>query len=146
MVSGVQSLLQERAHGKRIELSSTVDPDIPLLVRGDAARLRQILMNLVGNALKFTSDGDVHVAALVRPGERVRFEVRDTGIGIAPGVEKKLFEAFSQADGSITRTYGGTGLGLAISSQLVSLMGGEIGVASEQGRGSTFWFEVPLPV
>ena len=146
MVSGVQSLLQERAHGKRIELSSTVDPDIPLLVRGDAARLRQILMNLVGNALKFTTEGDVHVAALVRPGERVRFEVRDTGIGIAPGVEKKLFEAFSQADGSITRTYGGTGLGLAISSQLVSLMGGEIGVASEQGRGSTFWFEVPLPV
>jgi signal transduction histidine kinase len=146
MVSGVQNLLQERARGKGIELSSTVDPNIPLLVRGDAGRLRQILMNLVGNALKFTSEGDVHVAALVRPGERVRFEVRDTGIGIAPGVEKKLFEAFSQADGSITRTYGGTGLGLAISSQLVSLMGGEIGVASEQGRGSTFWFEVPLPV
>jgi signal transduction histidine kinase len=146
MVSGVQSLLQERARTKGIELSSTVDLNIPQLVHGDADRLRQILMNLVGNALKFTSQGEVRVEAIVRPGERVRFEVRDTGIGFAPGVEKKLFEAFSQADGSITRTYGGAGLGLAISSQLISLMGGEIGAASEQGRGSTFWFEVPLPV
>jgi signal transduction histidine kinase len=145
LVTGVESLLRERARSKSVDLSSVVDIRIPDLVRGDSARLRQILMNLVGNALKFTSVGGVEVLAMECPSGKIRFEVRDTGIGIAPGVDKKLFEAFSQADGSITRTYGGTGLGLAISSQLVTLMGGEIGVTSELGRGSTFWFEVPLP-
>jgi signal transduction histidine kinase len=145
LVTGVASLLHERARGKHIGLSSVVDARIPELVRGDSDRLRQILMNLVGNALKFTSVGGVEVLAIECPSGKIRFEIRDTGIGIAPGVDKKLFEAFSQADGSITRTYGGTGLGLAISSQLVNLMGGEIGVTSELGRCSTFWFEVPLP-
>ena len=145
MVSGVEMLLQDQANRKHIKLSSAIDSTIPASVCGDSPRLRQILINLVANALKFTSDGSVTLAARTSSTDRVRFEVRDTGIGIAPGVEKKLFEPFSQADGSITRKYGGAGLGLAISTQLVGLMGGEIGVESELGQGSTFWFEVPLP-
>jgi hypothetical protein len=106
MVSGVEALLQDQANRKHIKLSSAIDSTIPALVCGDSPRLRQILINLVANALQFTSDGSVTLAARTSSTDRVRFEVRDTGIGIAPGVEKKLFEPFSQADGSITRKYG----------------------------------------
>ena len=145
LVSGVQVLLNERAERKRIVLGSQIASELPPIVHGDPARLRQILMNLVGNAVKFTDQGSVRICVSSAGEDRVRFEVRDTGIGIAPGVERKLFDSFSQADGSITRKYGGAGLGLAISSQLVGLMGGEIGVRSKLGKGSTFWFEVRLP-
>jgi CheY-like chemotaxis protein len=114
-------------------------------VRGDPYRLRQILTNLIGNALKFTESGEV-VVKLDKVDDRcMRFSVRDSGIGITAEARERLFRPFEQADGSTTRRFGGTGLGLAISRSLVELMGGRIGVDSHPGRGSTFWIEVPLP-
>jgi signal transduction histidine kinase/DNA-binding response OmpR family regulator/HPt (histidine-containing phosphotransfer) domain-containing protein len=141
-------LLSERASNKGLELVSALPPDMPTAYRGDPARLRQILTNLLGNALKFTERGEVVVRAGIA-GESeseavVRLEVRDTGIGIAPENQARIFDSFTQADGTTTRKYGGTGLGLAISKNLAEMMGGTIGVESEPGRGSTFWFTVRL--
>jgi signal transduction histidine kinase/DNA-binding response OmpR family regulator len=136
-----QALVADRT---QIELVLTIEPTLETHVRGDPHRLRQILVNLIGNAVKFTSAGTV--AATVGRGEAgaYRFEVRDTGIGIPQKVQERLFQPFVQADASTTRRFGGSGLGLAICRHLVDLMDGSMGVTSEPGRGSTFWFEVPL--
>ena len=136
------------AHQNGIELVWDVATDVPSFVRGDATRLRQVLINLTGNALKFTSEGEVaiHVQRGAPPEEKslFHFTVSDTGIGISPENQKKIFEAFSQADMSTTRRFGGTGLGLSISQRLVKLMGGRLWVESEEGRGSKFHFHVRL--
>ncbi len=137
-----------RAHEKGLEFICATAPDVPARLAGDPGRLRQVLLNLTGNAMKFTHQGEVSVRAglLAETGADVviRFSVKDTGIGIAPEKQARMFEKFTQADASTTRRYGGTGLGLAISKRLVELMGGEIGIASEEGRGSEFWFTVRL--
>jgi len=144
----VIGILGPRASERGLELHCVFEPNVPYLVRGDGARLRQILLNLIGNALKFTDDGGVTVAVSQdsAAGESgpVRFAVTDTGIGIPKERMHRLFQSFSQVDSSTTRKYGGTGLGLKISERLVHLMGGEIGVYSEPGQGSTFWFTLPL--
>jgi signal transduction histidine kinase/DNA-binding response OmpR family regulator len=137
-------LLAELAHSKGIELMSWLDDDVPLALQGDPGRLRQVLVNLIGNAIKFSDHGEIqiHASAKAAAGSRVRirFEVKDQGIGIAPEKVDKLFAPFTQADSSTTRKYGGTGLGLAISKALVRQMNGEIGAVSALGAGSTFWF------
>ncbi len=141
-------LLAEPAARKHLELTCFIPADIPDRLRGDPVRLRQILLNLISNAIKFTSQGDVAVAVTVlsqAPSTvTLKCTVNDTGIGIAPSAQERLFEAFSQADGSTTRRFGGTGLGLAIVKQLAHLMGGEVGVASSSEQGSTFWFTLTL--
>jgi len=148
VVEGVADAFAERAHAKGLELATIIQSDIPAAVRGDPGRLRQILTNLTGNAIKFTQTGEVIVRAGFVEGmggmPSIRFEVSDTGIGITPEQQVNLFKSFSQADSSTTRKYGGTGLGLSISKQLVELMGGQIGVESVQGEGSTFRFTVKL--
>jgi PAS domain S-box-containing protein len=142
-------LLAEKASVKGLELVCQIDAQPPCWLRGDPGRLRQVLLNLAGNAVKFTERGEVVVCARLEEqgaaGTVVRCEVRDTGAGIPAEVQPRLFASFTQADTSTTRKYGGTGLGLAISRRLVGLMGGEIGLTSEPGRGSTFGFTVRLP-
>jgi signal transduction histidine kinase/CheY-like chemotaxis protein/HPt (histidine-containing phosphotransfer) domain-containing protein len=148
IVEDVLSLLAERAQRKGLELACRLGPALPAAVLADPGRLRQILTNLVSNAIKFTERGEVVVDVDVEPGAAgvawVLFEVRDTGIGIPAAARATLFEPFAQADASTTRRYGGTGLGLAICRQLVELMGGRIDYESEEGRGSRFFFRVPL--
>jgi PAS domain S-box-containing protein len=141
-------LVADAAQQKGVELLAYCSPDLPLGVRGDPSRVRQVLLNLVSNAVKFTDSGEVVVRGLLEgenpDGVTVRFEVTDTGIGIPEASRQGLFDPFTQADSSTTREFGGTGLGLAISHRLVNAMGGAIGVDSEVGRGSTFWFSLPL--
>ncbi len=149
LVETVAGLLGDVANAKDIELIGFCAPDVPTALRGDPVRLRQVLVNLVSNAVKFTPDGEV-VLQVTRIAEsdddvRLRFEVRDTGIGIAPDDQVRLFEPFSQADASTTRRFGGTGLGLAITKELVQMMGGELQLQSEVDAGSTFWFELTMP-
>jgi TMAO reductase system sensor TorS len=150
VVDGVVSLLSARAMAKGIDLRMEIAPNMPFWLRGDSTRLRQILFNLVGNAIKFTEEGEVLVKASCRAeacGDlELHFDIRDTGIGISEEARGRLFTRFNQADSSTTRKFGGTGLGLAISKQLVELMGGDIGVESEAGRGSTFHFSLPCKV
>ena len=148
-VESAVGLFGPKANEKGIDLGVLIEPAARAGFRGDPTRLRQVLLNLVGNAVKFTDQGSVslEVGMLPPPGSglpRFRFEVADTGIGMSEEVRAKLFRKFSQADGSITRRFGGTGLGLAVAKQLVELMGGEIGVETSLGRGSRFWFEIPL--
>jgi PAS domain S-box-containing protein len=134
--------LQTAQRGLRLD--QLIDPDLPRHVHGDSGRIRQILSNLLSNAAKFTTDGSITVRVAATAEQFVRIEVADTGIGIDQAVLADMFEPFTQADSSTTRVYGGTGLGLTIARELVTLMGGAIGAHSEPGRGSTFWFELPL--
>ncbi len=148
VVESVVELLATRARSKGIELASYIDPEMPEKLHGDVGRLRQILLNLVGNAIKFTQQGGVSVEVTPEAGRgdgfTLRMEVTDTGIGITEADQGRLFERFTQGDASMTRRYGGTGLGLAICKQLATMMNGGIGVISEPGQGSTFWVTLGL--
>lgn len=148
LIEDVTDLVGWKARDKGLEMITYIDPVIPLILRGDPGRLRQIILNLAGNALKFTEVGTIEVRAILvkQQGERldIRFEIKDTGIGLSDEARQRLFQPFTQADGSTTRKYGGTGLGLSISKRLTELMGGIIGVDSEEGQGALFYFIVPL--
>ncbi len=154
LVEDVTEMFVLRAESEGVELSCHVLPDVPANVQGDPERVRQVIINLVNNAIKFTAEGEVMIRAELVAHTNddreciatVKISVRDTGIGMTPEQQQRLFTAFSQADSSISRKYGGTGLGLSICRQLVELMGGRIGVDSQAGKGSTFWCEIPLNV
>ncbi|BFM15843.1 hypothetical protein R50073_20260 [Maricurvus nonylphenolicus] len=153
MLNDISELLKLQAQKKLLTINIEIDPQVPLSLNADAGRLRQILINLLGNAIKFTESGSVTLILkkldssegnTLGDTDTYYFGVQDTGIGIEPEAQQRIFEAFSQADSSTTRKYGGTGLGLAICHQLVQLMGGELGVESQPGHGSLFWFTLPL--
>jgi len=150
VVEEVCLMLAGRANEKGVELTCRIDPAIPHSVRGDSQRIRQVLTNLVGNAIKFTAEGAVNLKVDRKPesedGCALHVSVADTGIGISPEDQQKLFQTFSQVDGGISRKYGGSGLGLVISQKLVEMMEGRIAVDSVQGEGTTFWFEIKLPL
>ncbi|MEW5757655.1 MAG: response regulator [Pseudomonadota bacterium] len=148
MIEDLVFLHAQHAHNKGLEMSYLLPPELDMVYLGDSVRLRQILTNLVNNAVKFTERGEVSIRAVLADAEAdtclLRFEVKDTGIGIDPALHHRIFDSFSQADSSTTRKFGGTGLGLAICKKITALMGGEIGVDSNIGQGSTFWFTVRL--
>lgn len=151
ILENIRSLMKPKATEKGLSLDIDISPELAaLIVRGDPLRLGQVLLNLVGNAIKFTAEGSITLHARIEDRRQdkvsLRLEVTDTGIGITPIDQTRLFTAFEQADGSMTRKYGGTGLGLAISKRLIRLMDGQIGVSSTPGQGSTFWLTVCLPV
>lgn len=156
LIEDIAELFAKQAHSKSLELNCAIATDVPQYVRGDPTRIRQVLINLLGNAIKFTPQGEITIyLKIISTGKpvdsgnqpepvQIQFGVRDTGIGIDPAILPRIFQAFTQADGSTTRQYGGTGLGLTISKQLVELMGGGISVASEPDNGATFFFTLPL--
>ena len=150
VVEDALELVAEQTQRRGLELACVIHPDVPTIASGDPGRLRQILLNLAGNALKFTHEGGVTVRVSASPGTPgqvlLRVEIVDTGIGISPEAQARLFVPFSQADTSTTRRYGGTGLGLVVCKRLTEAMGGEIGVESVPGRGSTFWFTLAIGV
>ncbi|MCF7810316.1 response regulator [bacterium] len=147
-VEDICDVMSIRAHEKNVEIINEIEPNVPSLLKGDPGRLRQIMINLIGNAIKFTAVGEVALAAsLIEEDDNkcfIRVAIRDTGIGIPHDKIDTIFESFTQADASTTRKYGGTGLGLSITKRLVELMHGKIGVISEVEKGSTFWFEIPF--
>jgi signal transduction histidine kinase/CheY-like chemotaxis protein len=144
-IQDVAELLSPRAHAKGVEIVTSIRTGVPARVVGDDGRVRQILFNLAGNAVKFTERGGALIEVAPRPGGRLRFLVRDTGPGIAPDKQALIFEEFAQADAGVARRHGGAGLGLAIVRKLARAMGGEAGLSSRLGAGASFWVEIPLP-